>query len=204
VDVPDVKVQSRSGYFAPKNSRQFTHEDKELQLQQTTNLDVPFGDLPLVVEPAHFRQPDGRFYVVLAAKIPGSAVSLLDKSRAHETEFDFVWRADNAKGQPEGMLRDTLPVKLSGEDYGNVLHANFLYAGGMMLPPGKYTLNVVVRENESGKIGTFGEPLDKFPPGRYWLQLNVLDPTANQVSFARIPLAIIPPPVRAPVKAGGG
>ena len=350
VDVPGLKVQSRPGYFAAKNFRQFTREDKELQLQQAMNLDVPFVDLPFVIDPAYFRQPDGKFYIVLAAKIPGSAISFLDKSQVHQTEFDFVWRADNAKGQPEGMLRDTLPVKLSGEDYENVLHGNILYTGGMVLPPGKYTLKVVVRENESGKMGTFEEPLDlpaygisglnlssvilssqlgaasnhstfggagghgpmegrgpmgpmgawrtaisvqnpleigkqellpsvtrvfrtnqflyvylqsyriagaekkqpatsaptippqvalvffrggvkvaeagpftgkvgggksdetsyfvrvlldKFPPGRYWLQLNVLDPAANQVSFSRIPMAIIPPPARPTAKTGG-
>ena len=37
-------------------------------------------------------------------------------------------------------------------------------------------------------------PLDKFPPGRYWMQVNVLDPDADQVAFARVPLAIMPAP----------
>ena len=34
-------------------------------------------------------------------------------------------------------------------------------------------------------------PLEKFPPGRYWMQVNVLDPSADRVAFARIPLAIM-------------
>jgi hypothetical protein len=33
-------------------------------------------------------------------------------------------------------------------------------------------------------------PLAKFPSGRYWMQVNVLDPAADQVAFARVPLAI--------------
>jgi len=37
-------------------------------------------------------------------------------------------------------------------------------------------------------------PLAKFPPGRYWMQVNVLDPSANKVAFARVPLAIMPSP----------
>ena len=44
---PGVKVQARPGYFAPKNFRQFTREDKEAQLQQAINLDEPFLDLAL-------------------------------------------------------------------------------------------------------------------------------------------------------------
>ena len=39
-------------------------------------------------------------------------------------------------------------------------------------------------------------PLEKFPVGRYVLQVNVLDPAAQSVAFARVPLAIVKPPAR--------
>ena len=160
---PGVKVQARPGYFAPKNFGQFTREDKEAQLQQAIDLDQPFLDLPFVVDASYFLRPDNTYYVVLAAKIPGSAVQLLQKSKMHETEFDFIWRATNPAGKPAGVLRDTLPVKVSGESYDTLLAGNFLYEGSLVLPPGKYQLKVLVRENQSGKMGTFDEPLD-LPP----------------------------------------
>jgi VWFA-related protein len=165
VDVtrPGMKVEARPGYYAPKNFRQFTREDKEAQLQQAINLDEPFLDLPFVVDASYFLRPDNTYYVVLAAKIPGSAVQLLQKSNSHETEFDFIWRATDASGKPVGVLRDTLPVKLSGESYDMLLAGNFLYEGSLMLPPGKYQLKVLVRENQTGKMGTFEEPLN-LPP----------------------------------------
>jgi VWFA-related protein len=160
---PGVKVQARPGYFAPKNFRQFTREDKEAQLQQAINLDQPFLDLPFVVDASYFLRADHTYYVVLAAKIPGSAVQLLKKSNTHETEFDFIWRATDPSGKPLGVLRDTLPVKASGESYDMLLAGNFLYEGSLILPPGKYQLKVLVRENQSGKMGTFEETLD-LPP----------------------------------------
>jgi VWFA-related protein len=156
---PGVKIQARPGYFAPKNFRQFTAEDKEMQLQQAVELDTPFVDLPFVVETAYFRRPDNRFNVVLAAKIPGSAVSFLQKSGRHETEFDFVWRLTDPSNRVVGVLRDTLPVKLQGEGYEQVLSGNILYEGEIALPPGKYQLKALVRENASGKLGTFEQPL---------------------------------------------
>jgi hypothetical protein len=61
------------------------------------------------------------------------------------------------------VLRDTLPVKVSGESYDILLAGNFLYEGSLVLPPGKYQLKVLVRENQTGKMGTFEEPLD-LPP----------------------------------------
>ena len=156
---PGMKVEARPGYYAPKNFRQFTREDKEAQLQQAINLDEPFLDLPFVIDAAYFLRPDNTYYVALAAKIPGSAVQLLKKSNTHETEFDFIWRATDPTGKPVGVLRDTLPVKVSGESYDMLLAGNFLYEGSLVLPPGKYQLKVLVRENQSGKMGTFEEPL---------------------------------------------
>src|SRR5208283_2156481 len=114
--------------------------------------------------------------VVLAAKIPGSAVQLMKKSNTHETEFDFIWRATDATGKPLGVLRDTLPVKVTGESYDMLLAGNFLYEGDLVLPPGKFQLKVLVRENQSGKMGTFEEPfvLPPVPAGGLALSSVVL------------------------------
>jgi len=159
VDRPGVRVQARPGYFAPKNFRQFTSQDKEMQLQQAMELDTPFVDLPMAVAADFFRQADGKYHVVLSSKIPGAAVSFLQKSSAHRTEFDFAWRATDASGRTVAALRDTLPVKLDPESYQQVLSGNILYEGGFVLPAGKYKLKVVARENQSGKLGTFEQPL---------------------------------------------
>jgi hypothetical protein len=155
-----VKVQARPGYFAPKNFRQFTREDKEMQLQQAMDLDMPFVDLPMAIGADYFRQADGKYYVVLSSKIPGSAIEFMKKSAAHQTEFDFAWRATNQAGATIAALRDTLPVKLSPETYQQVVTGNILYEGGFVLPPGQYHLKVVARENASGKIGTFEQNLN--------------------------------------------
>ncbi len=126
VERAGVKVQARPGYFAPKSFRQFTREDKELELEQAMDLENPFVDLPLAVEVASFRRPDGKFYVVLAAKIPGSAVAFLEKSATHRTEFDFAWRATDKAGHGVAALRDTLPVRLDPDTYQQVLKGNIL------------------------------------------------------------------------------
>jgi VWFA-related protein len=169
---PGLTVRARPGYYAPKGFRQFTREDKELQLQQAMDLDAPFVDLPLAVEASYFLRPDKRYYVVLAAKIPGSALSFLRKSNTRQTEFDFAWRATDASGRTVASLRDTLPVKLSEQDYEQVMSGTVLYEGGMEMGPGKYTLKVVVRENQSGTLGTFEQPMDLPPVGDSSLALS--------------------------------
>jgi hypothetical protein len=46
-------------------------------------------------------------------------------------------------------------------------------------------------------------PLEKFPTGRYTMQVNVLDPGFARVAFTRIPLAIVKPPPRIPRPVAG-
>src|SRR5487761_113533 len=183
-DLPGAKVEARPGYYAPKSFRQYTRADKELQLEQALNSETPFLDLPLAVQTAYFRRPGNQYDVVLAAKIPGSAIPFRGKSSKRQTEFDFAWRATDPAGKTVAALRDTLPVKLSANTYEQVLKSNILYEGGVMLPPGDYRLKVVVRENLSGKIGTFEEPLNLPPIQPADLSLSSVV-VSNQVEQAR-------------------
>ncbi|HEY7789993.1 MAG TPA: VWA domain-containing protein [Vicinamibacterales bacterium] len=160
VDRHGTRVQARPGYFAPKSFRQFTKGDKDLQLAQALALDTPFVDLPLAVEPSAFETSPGHYQVVLAAKIPGSAVPFAGKATTKKTEFDFAWRATDKNGAVVAALRDTLPVQLNEAQYQQVSKGSLVYRGGIELPAGAFTLKVAVRENESGRIGTFEQPLD--------------------------------------------
>ncbi len=167
-----LKVEARPGYYAPVSFQRSSSGQKEILLQEAMSSDVPVLELPLAVETPYFLEPDGHYYVVLAAKIPGSAIPFHKHSAVHQTEFDFAWRATDAGGKVAGALRDTLPVKLNASTYQRVLNGNILYEGAMVLPPGTYTLKVVARENLTGKMGTFEKPLVLPPVNKTALQLS--------------------------------
>jgi len=69
-------------------------------------------------------------------------------------------------------LRDTLPVKLNADSYQRVLSGNILYQGGFRLAAGKNKLKVVARENQSGRLGTFEQPLQLTETGNQGLALS--------------------------------
>ncbi len=167
-----LKVEARPGYYAPVSFGRSSKEAKEVELEEAMNSPVPFLDLPLAVETPYFLEPNGDYYVVLAAKIPGAAIPFHQHSAVHQTEFDFAWRVTGAGGKVAGALRDTLPVKLNASTYQQVLNGNILYEGAMVLPPGRYTLKVVARENRTGKMGTFEKPLALPPVNLTALQLS--------------------------------
>ena len=54
-----------------------------------------------------------------------------------------------------GGVRDNIPVKLSDADVSQLEHRHLQYDAGLTLPPGKYNLRFLARENQTGKMGTF-------------------------------------------------
>ena len=183
VDRPGLKVEARPGYFAPKSYRQFSREDRNLQLRQALDQDAPFLDLPMAVQYSYFLEDARHYTVILAAKIPGSALASLGKKHRHQAEFDFVWRARDKNGRTAGFLRDTLRMKAGNREYEQILKGNVLYQGRLTLPPGTYDLKVVARENGSGKMGSFESSLNlpDLEPGNLNLSSVVI---SNQAATA--------------------
>ena len=150
-----AKLDYRSGYFAGKEFRQFTSGDRERQLQEALMLEDPMTDLSLALEVNYFRQAKDRYFVPVAVKIPGSDIELARKGGSEATRLDFIGEVRDAKGAPQGMVRDEITVKLKGENAGQLASRNLTYDTGFTLPPGTYSLKFLARENETGKMGTF-------------------------------------------------
>ncbi len=150
-----AKLDYRTGYFAPKEFRQFNSSDRERQLQEALMLGDPITDLSLAIEVNYFRQARDRYFVPVSVKIPGSDLELARRGGAESTRLDFIGQVTDAKGAPQGTVRDEITVKLKGDSVGKLPTRNLEYDTGFTLEPGAYTLKFLARENETGKMGTF-------------------------------------------------
>ena len=150
----NAKLEYRSGYFGPKTFAKFTSGDKENQLEEALMLGDPVTDLPLAVETDYFRLGRANYFVPIALKIPGSAVSLGKK----ETDFDFIGQVRDSKGKLTASVRDEIKVKLGESSAEEVAKRTIAYDTGFTLSPGSYRLKMLVRENQSGKMGTYEAP----------------------------------------------
>ena len=115
----------------------------------------PVTDLSVALEINYFRMGRDRYFVPVAVKIPGTDIELARKSGAESTKLDFIGQVKDAKGMLQGTVRDEIPVKLKGDDVGQLSKRNLEYDTGFTLQPGTYTLKFLARENETGKMGTF-------------------------------------------------
>jgi VWFA-related protein len=151
----NAKLDYRSGYFASKEFRRYTSSDRERQLQEALMLGDPVTDITLALEVNYFRLARDRYFVPVSVKIPGTDIELARTGGAESTRLDFIGEVRDAKGAPQGMVRDEITVKLKGESTGQLSARNLEYDTGFTLQPGNYTLKFLARENETGKMGTF-------------------------------------------------
>jgi VWFA-related protein len=161
VNARGAHVRYRNGYYAPRDFQHLEKEDRDQQLADAMNSENPEVDLPIAVETGMFRISDQQIYVPIAAKLSSTALDWAQKHDRREAAFDFAAEVRAvASGQIVAQLRDTITVHLAEERYHQVSRSNLVYQGGVVLVPGNYRLKFLAREDESGKIGTFEQPLN--------------------------------------------
>ena len=158
VNTPGVKVEYRRGYYAPADYRHSTKEDKELQLEQELASELPTTDLPLYLGDAYFRLEANKFYIPISLVVPGSEIPFTRSSDRDKATLDVIGVVLDSEHHPVNRIRDT--VKLAVDSSSDVRKKNVQYDTGISLPPGKFHLKFVVRENETGRMGSFETDLE--------------------------------------------
>lgn len=160
VKEPGAHVRYRNGYWAPRDFQHLQKEDRNEQLADALREENPEVDLPIAVETAMFRINDQQVYVPISAKLSSSALDWAKKHDKHEAQFDFAAEVlTMPSGKSVAALRDTITVHLDEQRFQQVNRSSLVYQGGVVLAPGVYRMKFVAREDESGKIGTFEQPL---------------------------------------------
>jgi VWFA-related protein len=173
VNASGVRVRHREGYYAPKEFGLFTTEDRERQLDEAMRSESPRVELALALDTAHFHLTSNEIFVPIAAKLASSALEWARKGHRRETEFDFAAEVREMRsGAVVAALRDTVKVRLETERFEKIQQQAIVYQGGVILGPGAYRLKFLVRENESGRVGTFERPLVLAPVRPERLELS--------------------------------
>jgi VWFA-related protein len=149
------KLDYRKGYYADKNWHKMNGEDKEYMITSALSTGDPVVDIPMILEPDYFRISPTAYYVPVSIRVPGSAVAIAQKGGAAQTQLDFAGQVQDDTRAAVGNVRDNIQVKLDGANAEKATKVTYQYDAGFTLAPGTYHLKFVVRENISGKMGTF-------------------------------------------------
>jgi hypothetical protein len=88
-------------------------------------------------------------------KIPGSELALARRGGAERTVIDFIGEIKDEYGTTIQNIRDKVDIKLSGETAAQLAKRPIEYDTGYTLLPGSYTIKVLARDAETGRIGTY-------------------------------------------------
>ncbi len=153
VNRPDVKLEYRAGYYADRDYQHMRSTDREAQLEDELAADLPETDVAVYAGAAYFRQDDSHYYLSVSLVIPGSQIPFVQAKDKDNATIDIIGQVMESGKLPVGRLRDT--VKLAVDSSEQVRRKNVQYNTGFILAPGNYHLKFVVRENSTGRMGSF-------------------------------------------------
>lgn len=152
---PGLQIEHRVGYYADRDFTHTSQRDRDFQLQDQLQAPLSATDLPVLVSSGWFRQTDDRYYVPVSVVVPGSAVPVT--SGDDRVTLSLLGVVRDEQGRPVGRIDDTMPVPRGRA--ADLAFRQLLYQSSLTLPPGRFSLKVVVRENATGQIGSYETPI---------------------------------------------
>jgi VWFA-related protein len=153
VNRPGVKLEYRPGYYAPADFKHSAKEDRERDLEDQLASDLPATDVAMYLDAFYFQLSDNRFYVPVSLIVPGSQIPFAKGGDRDKATLDVIGEVIDEVKRPIGHVRETVKLVVDGQQ--QVRQKNVQYSTSFNLPPGKYHLKFVVRENETGHMGSF-------------------------------------------------
>jgi VWFA-related protein len=150
---PGVKLEYRPGYYAPADFQHSGHEDRERELEEQLASELPATDIAVYLDAMYFRLDENRFYVPVSMIVPGSQIPFVKGGDKDKATLDIIGQVIDEVKRPIGSARET--VKLNLDSGLQARQKNIQYTTSFDIPPGKYHLKFVVRENQTGRMGSF-------------------------------------------------
>jgi VWFA-related protein len=153
INRPGIKLEYRPGYYAPADFKHSGREDRERELEEQLTSDLPATDIAVYLDAMYFRLEENRFYVPVSIIVPGSQIPFVKGGDKDKATLDIIGEVIDEVKRPIGNARET--VKLNLDPSLQARQRNIQYTTSFNLPPGKYHLKFVVRENQTGRMGSF-------------------------------------------------
>ena len=150
---PDAKVLARPGYYAipPNQVVPFSPEDKKLLANFETM--SAHSTLPLSLQLNSFRSQPGYYIVPLSFEIPPAAVEFDQKGDKQRLQLDVLGLV---RGEGDDKILSRLggnfDVELTAKQYESILTDKIFYRQDIQLEAGAYTIDLVVKDQLSGKV----------------------------------------------------
>jgi VWFA-related protein len=153
INRPGVKLEYRAGYYADRDYQHMKQADREEQLEDELAAELSQTDVAVYAGTAYFRADDSHYFLSVSLVVPGSQIPFVQEKDKDSATLDIIGQVRESGKFPVGRLRDT--VKLAVDSAQQVRRKNVQYNTSFVLAPGNYHLKFIVRENQTGRMGSF-------------------------------------------------
>jgi VWFA-related protein len=157
---PGAKVYTHTRYLAREEASAEGPRSKEDQIVAASRSPLRKNDLDVTPHVA-IKLEAGKAAVDVQMLIAANQLALTQTPAGrYQGSFDVVAFLFNQVGKRFGGLSETVNLDLSAEEYKHVLAEGIPYSASTELPPGFYQVRAVVRDGNSGALGTFSNYLE--------------------------------------------
>src|SRR5688500_5719191 len=155
---PEAQIISRSGYYAipPEEIVLLSPADKKL-FDNFAAIESNPG-MQVSISVSQFRSRDGLYTIPLAIELSPDAVQAERKGDKRLLQLEVLGVLKSADAMLS-RLGGNFDVSLTDAQYQSIVSNNIYYRQDLLLTPGQYTIDLIVRDRQSGKLSARREEL---------------------------------------------
>lgn len=154
----DYKVRARSGYMLTAAGGEAARS-RTLDLQAAAASPLQYVAVPIHLElGTEFPAAEAGRQASFVINVPAGAIDI-DRNNNNAIDCDFFVLVRDQKNDLVGQMQQPLKGNLQPRDLQQIVAKGITYRNKMALPPGEYSMRVIVRDNLTGRIGTVFAPL---------------------------------------------
>lgn len=161
---PQAQVRARKGYIAGRGKAPEVKppgpNEASLELRNAMNSPLPISEMPMAATAAVFKGPAPNGSVVVSTLMAGIGLPLVEKDGTFHNNVELALVATNQSGKAFSGGRNTLDLNLRPESAKRAMAGGFRVVSSIDLPPGRYTLRIGARENNTKKSGSVSYDLE--------------------------------------------
>jgi VWFA-related protein len=153
-----ARVYNHNLYYA-REERNLAPRTKEESIAAAARSPLVKNDIDVTPNIAVKLMP-GKAAVEINMQINASKLQLAQSGDRYTGSFDVVGLVFDQAGRRRGGFSETINLNLSKPEYDRAQKEGLTYSASTELPPDYYQVRVVVREAETGNLGSFSKYLE--------------------------------------------
>jgi VWFA-related protein len=158
---PDLKLSYRKGYYTPKEELTLQNKNKEDILEALFGYSPGnMNEIPMTLGYNYSQEDDSAYAVSFLTSVNIRDLRFLEEESRHKNVVNLVLAAFDENDKFIDGLQKTIDLNLLGNSYVNLRDRGLSSRVELKLPPGRFKIKAVFREELSGKMGSITKSVE--------------------------------------------